>query len=64
MNPAIYSGKLVNVEIEVKSELTSGMTVVDWWNVTSRKPNVYYINDVNEDEFFNIVLSKVLNLEI
>ena len=64
LNPEIYKGKLVNVEIEVNSELTRGMTVVDWWNVTERQPNAYYINDVKENKFFEIVLDKVLNLEI
>ena len=64
LNPTIYSGKLVNVEIEVNSELTRGMTVVDWWNVTNRKPNAYYINDVKHNEFFEIVLNKVLSLAI
>ena len=64
LDPAIYSGKLVNVEIEVNSELTRGMTVVDWWNVTTRKPNVYYINDVKDNEFFEIVLKKVLSLKV
>jgi purine nucleosidase len=64
LNPAIYSGKLVNVEIEVNSELTRGMTVVDWWSVTNRNPNAYYIKDVKCDEFFEIVLNKVLSLEI
>ncbi len=64
LNPTIYSGKLVNVEIEVNSELTRGMTVVDWWSVTNRNPNAYYIKDVKCDEFFEIVLNKVLSLEI
>ena len=64
LNPAIYNGRLVNVEVEVNSELTRGMTVVDWWNVTNRKPNAYYINDVKDDKFFEIVLNKVLSLEI
>ena len=63
LNPEIYHGKLVNVEIEVNSDLTRGMTVVDWWKVTNREPNVYYINEVKEKEFFEIVLNKVLSLE-
>jgi purine nucleosidase len=63
LNPEIYQGKLVNVEIEINSELTRGMTVVDWWNVTDRRPNAFYINDVNENKFFEIVLNKVLSLE-
>jgi len=64
LNPEIYDGKLVNVEIEVNSELTRGMTVVDWWHVTNRKPNAYYVNKVQENKFFETVLNKVLNLEI
>ena len=64
LHPEIYNGKLVNVEIEVSSELTRGMTVVDWWHVTNRKPNVYYVNEVREDKYFETVLNKVLNLEI
>ena len=64
LNPEIYNGKLVNVEIEVNSELTRGMTVVDWWHVTNRKPNAYYVNEVQENKFFETVLNKVLNLEI
>ena len=64
LNPEIYNGRLVNVEVEVNSELTRGMTVVDWWNVTDRPPNAYYINEVKENEFFETVLNNVLNLEI
>ncbi len=64
LNPEIYNGRLVNVEIEVDSELTRGMTVVDWWNVTNREPNAYYINEVKENEFFETVLKMVLSLEI
>ena len=37
LRPDFYEGKYVNVEIEVGSDLTRGMTVVDWWNVTTRK---------------------------
>ena len=64
INPEIYNGRLVNVEVEVNSDLTRGMTVVDWWNVTDRPPNAYYINKVKENKFFETVLNNVLNLEI
>ncbi len=62
LNPEIYKGKLVNVEVEIKSDLTRGMTVVDWWGVTNRPKNVYYINEVNSSDFFKHVLKNVLNL--
>ena len=64
LKPEIYKGKLVNVEIETTSNLTRGMTVVDWWNVTDRKANAYSISDVNSEVFFETVLSRVMNLEI
>ncbi len=62
LNPEIYKGKIVNVEVETESDLTRGMTVVDWWEVTDRPKNVNYINEVNSDAFFNHVLKNVLNL--
>ena len=62
LDPEIYRGKIVNVEVEISSDLTRGMTVVDWWGVTDRPKNVHYINEVNSDAFFNLVLKNVLNL--
>ena len=62
LNPEIYKGKIVNVEVEIQSELTRGMTVVDWWGVTDRPKNANYINEVNSDAFFNQVLQNVMNL--
>ncbi|MEM8581131.1 MAG: nucleoside hydrolase, partial [Pseudomonadota bacterium] len=39
LEPDIFSGRHVNVEIETQSDLTRGMTVADWWRVTDRAPN-------------------------
>jgi purine nucleosidase len=36
-----------------------GMTVVDWWNVTDRLPNVTYINQINADGFFQLILKRL-----
>ncbi len=59
LRPEFYEGKYVNVEIEVGSDLTRGMTVVDWWNVTTRKKNVYYIDKVKDEEFFNFLVERI-----
>ncbi len=59
LRPEFYKGKYVNVEIEVGSDLTRGMTVVDWWNVTTRKKNVYYIDRVKDEEFFNFLIERI-----
>eukprot|EP00903_Cladosiphon_okamuranus_P020785 g19090.t1 len=31
IRPELFSGRHINVEIEVKSDLTRGMSVADWW---------------------------------
>ena len=59
LRPDFYEGKYVNVEIELGSDLTRGMTVVDWWNVTTRKKNVYYIDKVKDEEFFNFLIERI-----
>ncbi len=59
LRPEFYEGKYVNVEIELGSDLTRGMTVVDWWNVTTRKKNVYYIDKVKDEEFFNFLVERI-----
>ena len=59
LKPELFKGRDVNVEIEIQSKLTLGMTVVDWWNVTDRKPNVTYFNKINSDGFFQLILDRL-----
>jgi|AP95_1055475.scaffolds.fasta_scaffold14534_1 purine nucleosidase len=58
LQPELFEGRQVNVEVEIHSELTMGMTVVDWWKVTDRTPNVTYINQINADAFFALILER------
>ena len=64
INPKIFSGKKINVEIETKSELTLGMTVADWWGVTDRKANVFFIGDLDSEKFFNLLTERLGRLPI
>ena len=59
LRPELYSGRLCNVEIETASELTLGMTVVDWWGVSGRKPNALVIRDVDHDGFFALLTERI-----
>ena len=52
---SLTSGELVNVEVEVTSELSLGQTVVDTNNVTDRRKNVFWMNKVDENKLFNII---------
>jgi purine nucleosidase len=62
LRPALYDGRHVNVAIETESPLTVGMTVVDWWGVTGRKPNLRFMNGVDADGFYDLMAEKLARL--
>ncbi len=62
LKPELYSGRLCNVEIETASELTLGMTVVDWWGATGRKPNALVLRDMDHEGFFNLLTERLATL--
>lgn len=62
LQPTLYDGREVNVAIETQSPLTIGMTVVDWWGVTGRPPNVHFLNSVDADGFYALLTDKLARL--
>jgi purine nucleosidase len=61
--PQLFRGRCCNVEVETTSELTMGMTVADWWGVTSRPKNATYIRDVDHDGFFRLLVERIGRLK-
>ena len=59
INPKLFTGRYVNVEVETKSELTLGMTVADWWRVSNREPNAKFIGDLDADGFFDLLTERL-----
>lgn len=62
LEPELFSGRHVNVEIETVSDLTRGMTVADWWGVTDRKPNARFMGDIDADGYFKLLTERVARL--
>lgn len=62
LQPGLFKGRQINVEIETQSELTLGMTVADWWRVTDRAPNALFIGDVDADGFFALLTKRISRL--
>ena len=60
--PDIFNGRPCNVEIETASPLTMGMTVVDWWQVSSRPQNALVIGDLDADRFFALITERLATL--
>jgi len=62
LEPEIFAGRKINVEIEVASELTRGMSVADYWGVTGRAPNVNFIRDGNATRFYQLLTERLARL--
>lgn len=59
IQPDLFTGRHINVEIETGSDLTLGMTVADWWGVTDRAPNATFMGDINADGFFALLTERL-----
>lgn len=62
LRPGLFEGRRVNVEVETGSALTRGMTVVDFWRVTDRQPNAFYVRSGDADGFFRLLTERVARL--
>ena len=62
LRPDLFSGRHINVEIEVDSPLTRGMTVADWWRVTDRAPNAMFMGDIAAEGFFGLLTDRLARL--
>lgn len=62
IDPSLFTGRLINVEIETGSELTLGMTVADWWGVTDRPKNALFIGDIDAEGFYALLAERLARL--
>ncbi|MGJ8604862.1 MAG: nucleoside hydrolase [Marivita sp.] len=62
IQPDLFSGRHINVEVETGSDLTLGMTVADWWGVTDRPANATFMGDIDADGFFALLTNRLARL--
>ena len=62
LQPDLFTGRHINVQIETQSELTLGMTVADWWGVTDRAPNAQFMGTINANGFFDLLTRRLARL--
>jgi purine nucleosidase len=60
--PELFHGSHVNVAVETASELTMGMTVVDWRGVTGRAANARVLNAIDTDRLYDLLAERVARL--
>jgi purine nucleosidase len=59
LKPDLFKGRSCNVTVETASELTMGMTVIDWWGVTKRQKNALVMRDIDSDGFFALLTERL-----
>lgn len=59
LKPELFKGRHCNVSIETASDLTMGMTVIDWWGVTDRAKNATVMRDIDADGFFALLTERL-----
>lgn len=59
LQPDLFEGRNVSVEIDIAPGPTLGMTVIDWWGVTDDPPNALVINDIDADRFFDLLAGRI-----
>ena len=59
LKPELFKGRSCNVAVETASELTMGMTVIDWWGVTKRPKNAMVMRDIDSDGFFALLTERL-----
>ena len=59
LEPALFTGRRINVEIETGSALTLGMTVADWWRVSGRAPNALFMGDIDAEGFYALLTERL-----
>ncbi len=62
IDPHLFTGRQINVEIETQSDLTLGMTVADWWRITDRPKNALFIGDIHADGFYALLANRLARL--
>jgi purine nucleosidase len=56
LRPDLFSGRQINVTVETASELTLGMTVADWWGITDRPKNAFFVRDGDQEGYYALLI--------
>ena len=62
LRPELFSGRLINVEIETGSALTMGMSVADWRGVSGRAANASFMRSVDAPAFYALLGERLARL--
>ena len=59
LKPELFEGRQINVEIETQSELTMGATVADYWRITDRRKNVFFLRSGDAEGYYDLLAERI-----
>lgn len=59
IDPDIFSGRHVHLDIETTSELTMGKTLADWWNIQEKDVNAFVCDNLDVERFFDLLTDRL-----
>jgi len=62
IRPDLFTGRHINVEIELEGRHTTGMTVADWWRVSGRPANALFMGGVDDSGFYALLTERLARL--
>jgi purine nucleosidase len=62
LEPGLFGGREVSVEVDIAPGPTIGMTVVDWWGVTDKEPNALVMREIDSDGFYDLLVDRISRL--
>ncbi len=62
IQPDLFEGRQVNVEVETGSKLTYGATVVDMWAATERPRQTFWMREADADGVYTLLTERLARL--
>ena len=63
LRPDLFTGRDCSVQVETRSELCRGATVIDWWNVWPQEPaNAHVLGGIDASAFFDLLADRLSGL--
>lgn len=60
--PNIFNGRDCHVAIELNGRLTTGMTVVDYWQITGEPHNAFWVRGGDDEAYYRLMTEALSNL--
>lgn len=62
INPTLFETRKCFVEVEIQSDMTMGRTIVDWYGVSDRAPNVEVVCAIDSDGLYALLCDRLTTL--